>query len=147
MNHSRSRTTHIVVHRSERPVEASVEYHYYVRRDGGLLFCLPEEAKGSHARNYNGCSIGVAVEGCFCSGIKARNKTVTLEQYARLTQLLPLLMNRYSIPLPRVLRHSDLGIEGTRDASKLMPATACPGDLFPWAMLMRDLSGLSRPLA
>lgn len=127
----RKNTRRLVIHRSERPDEARTAYHFYIKRNGGMLDCLPLEDKGSHAKNFNGDSVAIAVEGCFCSGIRAKNNQVTAEQLITLHDLLLDLCGCYNLRASDIFGHSELGPGGTSDATKLVPATSCPGDLFP----------------
>lgn len=124
----RTKTTHIIIHRAEVDFE---EYNFVVRRDGSLTNLVPFTDKAAHALSFNDCSVGVAVEGCFCSGIKARNNKPTPAQQASLRNLLTCLVWWYG---PLVIKgHSELGLAGTRFPEKLLPPTSCPGDLYPLA--------------
>ncbi len=111
----------------------NVAYHYLVLPNGSVKAGRPERCQGAHARGYN-AYIGIAVVGDFSSVDNPRGEkgqTVpTPQQMRSVAQLCRKLMNKYDIPLQRVLRHSDVG------------TTRCPGDRFPFAALLRTLQGL-----
>lgn len=130
---ARKRTDYIVIHRSEMPDEAVNSYQFYVRRDGTVMVCLGEDEKSAAQIAFNSVSCAVAVEGCFTSGYKAKHNFVTRPQLDALVALLNRLQAKY--PNAQLVGHSELGPKATHDPSKLVPATSCPGDLFPWTTL------------
>ncbi|CUH95555.1 hypothetical protein P22_1626 [Propionispora sp. 2/2-37] len=77
---------------------------------------------GAHALGVNPHSIGIGVDGNF------ETKPPTAAQMNSLVKLVLELMEKYHIPLDRVVPHRDV-TEGT----------SCPGKLFPWDELMQRL--------
>ncbi len=128
----RLKTTHIVIHRAE--VWGKDEYHFVVKRDGTVDAVVPVEDRGLHALKANRYSVAIAFQGCFTSGIKAKYNTPTEAQYARGKELVAWLRGLYGDL--KLVRHSDLGLDGTRHQEKLVWETSCPGDLFDMSRLV-----------
>jgi N-acetyl-anhydromuramyl-L-alanine amidase AmpD len=128
----RPKSTHIVIHRAE--VWGTKEYHFVVLRDGTVEYCVPIDDKAEHAFKANSYGIAVAFQGCFTSGIKAKYNIPTEAQYARGKELVAWLRGLYGDL--KVVRHSDLGLDGTRYPEKLIWEQSCPGDLFDMDKLL-----------
>lgn len=122
----RNATSHIIIHRAE--VWTDKEYHFVIKRDGSVEYCVPVENKGAHALNANAYSVGIAFQGCFASALGGRYRVPTDAQYKAGKELIDWLQGLYG-PL-QVKRHSDLGTAGTRIKEKLIWEYSCPGDLF-----------------
>lgn len=111
--------------------EYHVAYHYLILPDGTVNTGRPERCQGAHAKGYNSY-LGIALVGDFSStdnpdGSKGP-KVPTAEQMHALTQLCRQLMEKYHIPLQRVMKHNDVA------------RTRCPGDRFPFATVLRELA-------
>jgi hypothetical protein len=111
--------------------EYHVAYHYLIVPDGAVKAGRPERCQGAHAKGYN-AYLGIALVGDFSStdnpdGSKGP-PVPTDAQMKALVQLCRQLMEKYQIPLQRVMRHSDVA------------RTRCPGDRFPFATLLRELA-------
>lgn len=122
----RLKTTHIVIHRAE--VWTGKEYHFVVLRDGKVEYCVPVEDKGAHAFRANAYSVGIALQGCFASALGGKYRVPTDVQYRATKELIGWLKGLYGEL--KVVRHSDLGMDGTRLKEKLVWEHSCPGDLF-----------------
>ena len=112
--------------------EYHVAYHYLVLPDGSVRAGRPERCQGAHAKGYNSY-LGIAIVGDFSStdnpnGEKGPMRP-SVEQMRAVAALGRKIMQKYDIPLQRVLRHSDVA------------STRCPGDRFPFVALLRDLQG------
>lgn len=111
--------------------EYHVAYHYLILADGTVKPGRPERCQGAHAKGYNSY-LGIAVVGDFSStdnpdGSKGP-PVPTDTQMKALTQLCRELMEKYHMPLQRIMRHNDVA------------RTRCPGDRFPFATLLRNLA-------
>jgi N-acetylmuramoyl-L-alanine amidase len=111
--------------------EYHVAYHYLILADGTVKTGRPERCQGAHAKGYNSY-VGIAVVGDFSStdnpdGSKGP-KVPTDAQMQALTQLCRQMMEKYHLPLQRIMRHNDVA------------RTRCPGDRFPFATLLRNLA-------
>jgi len=111
--------------------EYHVAYHYLILPDGTVMTGRPERCQGAHAKGYNSY-LGIALVGDFSStdnpdGSKGP-PVPTDAQMRALTKLCRELMEKYHIPLQHVMRHNDVA------------RTRCPGDRFPFAILLRDLA-------
>ena len=111
--------------------EYHVAYHYLILPDGAVKAGRPERCQGAHAKGYNSY-LGIALVGDFSSTDNPDGKKgpprPTAAQMSALTKLCRELIEKYHIPLQRVMRHRDVA------------RTRCPGDRFPFAMLLRDLA-------
>lgn len=122
----RERTTHLIlhhmagsgftaqdVHRYHREHNgwSGIAYHYYVRKDGSVYRGRPENVKGGHTKDWNGCSIGVCFEGNF------ENERMSAAQKKAGLALVEDIKGRY----PDIV----VGVH------KEFNATACPGKNFP----------------
>jgi N-acetyl-anhydromuramyl-L-alanine amidase AmpD len=90
----------------------------------------PERCEGAHAVGYNSY-LGISLVGDFSSednptGEKGPTKP-SAAQIASLLQLCRRLKTRYNIPLQHIVRHSDIS------------NTKCPGDRFPFRMILDQL--------
>lgn len=77
-----------------------IGYHYYIRKDGTIIACRPENVRGCHASGFNAHSIGICYEGgCPVSTTKNWQNigldTRTPEQKASILKLLKELRQRY----------------------------------------------------
>lgn len=122
----RPKSTHIVIHRAE--VWTPKQYHFVVLRDGKVEYCVPVEDKAEHALKANSYGLAIAFQGCFTSKLPAKYDTPTEAQYKAGKELIVWLKSLYGDL--KVVRHSDLGFDGTRHKEKLIPGYDCPGDLF-----------------
>jgi hypothetical protein len=107
-----------------------VAYHYIILANGRVQSGRPDRCEGAHAKGYNSY-LGIAIVGDFDSrdnpnGEKGPTRP-SPKQIAALVRLCQRLMLRYHIPVTRIVRHGDVA------------ATRCPGDRFPFQMLLRDL--------
>src|SRR4029079_4106296 len=90
--------------------EYHVAYHYLILPDGTVESGRPERCQGAHAKGYNSY-LGIAVVGEFSSpdnpdGSKGP-QVPTDAQMKALTRLSREIMEKYNLPLQRVLRHTD----------------------------------------
>jgi N-acetylmuramoyl-L-alanine amidase len=112
--------------------EYHVAYHYLVLPDGTVKAGRPERCQGAHAKGYNSY-LGIALVGDFSSTDNPRGnkgpQTPTAPQMQAVTALCRKLMQKYNVPLQRVMRHSDVA------------STRCPGDRFPFSTLLSALQG------
>lgn len=77
-----------------------IGYHYYIRKDGTIIACRPENVRGCHASGYNAHSIGICYEGgCPVSTTKNWQNigldTRTAAQKVSILNLLKELRKRY----------------------------------------------------
>jgi len=105
-------------------------YHYLIMPNGRVKAGRPERCEGAHAVGYNSY-LGISLVGDFSSednptGKKGPTKP-SAAQIASLLQLCRRLKQRYNIPLQHIVRHSDIS------------NTKCPGDRFPFRMIMDQL--------
>jgi lipid-binding SYLF domain-containing protein len=105
-------------------------YHYLIMPNGRVIAGRPERCEGAHAVGYNSY-LGISLVGDFSSednptGKKGPTKP-SAAQIASLLQLCRRLRQRYNIPLQHIVRHSDIS------------NTKCPGDRFPFRMIMDQL--------
>ena len=114
-----------------------VAYHYLILPDGRVQSGRPERCEGAHAQGYNSY-LGISVVGDFSSrdnpGGKKGLARPTEQQLASLVGLCRALQRRYGIPLLHIVRHTDIS------------STSCPGDRFPFALLLRRLSNQTTPV-
>lgn len=107
-----------------------IGYHYVILADGTVEPGRPEWMTGAHCRGHND-HIGICVVGNFSSSANphgaAGPKRPTPAQLEALHHLLCDLCIKYHLQPGAVRRHRDLG------------ATACPGDRFPYAAVIRRL--------
>ena len=78
-----------------------IGYHYYIRRDGSIHACRPENVRGCHVSGHNGNTIGVCYEGgCDVSTNPSWARTAidtrTAAQKTSLLRLLKELKGRYT---------------------------------------------------
>jgi len=85
-------------------------YHFYIRGDGEVSWCLPLEEEGGHTLGHNGHTLGVAVAGTYTG-----EQEPSALQLLRLTQLMRGLQEH--VPTAR-------DIKGHREITL---RTACPG--------------------
>ncbi|GAK00900.1 N-acetylmuramoyl-L-alanine amidase [Geomicrobium sp. JCM 19055] len=112
-----------------------IGYNYYTHK-GGKHY----EGRGSHhgahaGGDYNGRSIGACLEGNYDQENVDENDLVAF------AGLIRHLMDRYNVPVEKVIRHSDCtGSTGN---------TNCPGTNFPWSRfknLLRHSNATDNPL-
>lgn len=107
-----------------------VAYHYLILPDGAIKAGRPERCQGAHTRGYNSY-LGIALVGDFSTQDNPQGKKGQLmpteAQMRSLLELTRQLRQRYSIPLHRILRHSDIS------------STYCPGDRFLFRRFLADL--------
>lgn len=130
----RKSTTRIIIHHSaSADVSAAtihrwhldkgwsgIGYHYVIRKNGSIERGRPEESRGAHATSANSDSIGICLTGNF------NEEKPSQDQLNALLWLIKDLRKRYKKMLS-VIGHKDV------------MATACPGNLFPWAELKKGL--------
>ena len=113
-----------------------IGYHFVVGNgqsmaDGEVrsTFRWKQQLAGAHAgkREHNEQGIGVCLIGDFDQAAP------TTRQVASLTALVKTLAARYSIPRERIYRHLDF------------QATLCPGRMFPWDQVRREVAASSGP--
>ena len=101
-----------------------VAYQYFILPNGRIDPGRPENCQGAHAREYN-AYLGISLAGDFSSadnphGRKGLQRPTAAQMHA-VEDLSRKIMERYHIPIERVLRHSDVS------------KTHCPGDRFPFS--------------
>lgn len=131
---NRTVTNKIVVHHSASPANTTMEqvdqwhrnqgfsmigYHYFIEADGEVRTGRPDWAIGAHALSANKDGLGVCLAGNF------EEAPPTAIQIISLVGLIAELRRLYgNIP---VVRHCDVD------------ATACPGALFPYELVLERL--------
>lgn len=94
-------------------------YHRVIYPDGSDHELRPERAQGAHVQGLNGESLGVC-----CTG-NGDLEDFTLAQKGSLAVLLATWMERYQVPIGRVIGHREAyAIPGVPDTGK-----TCPGRL------------------
>ncbi|WP_411168014.1 peptidoglycan recognition family protein [Clostridium sp. MB05] len=88
-----------------------IGYNYYIRKDGRIYSCRPENAEGAHTKGENNTSIGICLEGNF------------EEEHPNEEQLESL----YKLSVYISLKYDIYKILGHKDVYK----TLCPGKEFP----------------
>ena len=111
--------------------EYHIAYHYLILADGTVQQGRPERCEGAHAPGYNSY-LGISVVGDFSSkdnpkGAKGPVKP-SPQQIKSIVELCRRLRELYNIPLQHILRHSDVA------------PTKCPGDRFPFRMVLTQVS-------
>jgi N-acetylmuramoyl-L-alanine amidase len=109
---------------------ARVSAHYMIDEDGAVFAMVPETRRAWHAgvsywagaRNINARSIGIELVN---PGHEFGYRTFGEAQIAALIALCQDILKRHSIPLWRILGHSDVAPARKDD----------PGELFPWQKL------------
>lgn len=109
---------------------AQVSYHWHVKRTGDVTLFVPEDMRAWHAgvsrwgdqTDLNHTSIGIG----FSNRVDGK-EFYTDAQYESGGLLLRQVMDRYSIPLDRVLPHSIVSPGRRTD----------PGHLFNWGALFK----------
>jgi N-acetylmuramoyl-L-alanine amidase len=105
-----------------------IGYHYIIRGDGVIEAGRPEWMWGSHTRGHND-QLGICLIGDFSSGDNPSGKKGPLRpskaQLDSLNKLLCRLSAKYGFEASDVHRHRDYA------------NTACPGDRFPFAQVVR----------
>ena len=109
--------------------EFEVSAHYLIHRDGRLYQLVDEDQRAWHAGagSWGGCgdinsrSIGIEIDNDGCSPFSE-------PQLSTLDQLLPEIMQRWSIPREGIIGHSDMAPDRKAD----------PGRRFPWERLARQ---------
>jgi hypothetical protein len=100
---------------------AGVGYNEYIRKDGTVYICRGDNI-GAQCAGYNSCSYGIALEGDY-----SMNGNVPAEQYMALVKRIKYNLGRF----PKncvVVPH------------RVLVDTECPGDAFPFAKLLEDVS-------
>lgn len=123
------------IHRHEHPDWATlyqgktyyIGYHYVILTDGTIEQGRPEGCPGAHARTHNDW-IGICLIGGFQSNNHWWPEQPTQPQMRSLIGLCERLMSKYHIPPSLVKRHRDIN------------DTWCPGDRFPYAKIIAQLS-------
>lgn len=110
---------------------AGIGYHYYIDREGEVFDGRPVDSVGAHAadetHNYNPVSVGVCFDGDF------NKQKITDRQLNASVMLISLLSLAYGdIPL--------------RKHESLIPGRCCPGSLFPFDRLVREVEACKRQL-
>ncbi len=82
-----------------------VGYHFIIRRDGTVETGRPQNAVGSHARNYNSNGVGVCLVGGVDNNMKPE-ANFTDAQWASLETIVKKLQADY--PNARICGHTDL---------------------------------------
>lgn len=109
--------------------EHEVSAHYLIHRDGRVFQLVDEDMRAWHAGagtwrgmdDINSRSIGIEIDN---DGVSPFSEP----QLAQLEKLLPLIMERWSIPIEGVIGHSDMAPDRKSD----------PGRRFPWSRLARQ---------
>ena len=116
--------------------EANVSAHYVIAENGEIFSLVAEEYRAWHAgesfwkgaTDINDRSIGIETVN---TGHELGYKVFPEAQMAAVEYMLREIINRYQIPLNRVVGHSDIAPTRKRD----------PGELFDWQRLAKQ--GLS----
>ncbi len=117
--------------------DANVSAHYLVHEDGAVMRLVEEHRRAWHAgiscwqgqERLNDRSIGIEIVN---PGHEWGYRPFTEAQYRALEQLVPIIMNRWTIEPSRVLGHSDIAPDRKED----------PGELFDWKRLSNVGIGL-----
>lgn len=131
----RKKTTHIVLHHSaSKEAYASlvhqwhigrgwsgIGYHFIVRKNGTIERGRPIDTVGAHCSNHNSYTIGICFEGNF------QEEQMSNIQIQAGRELIAYVQALYGGNL-KVVRHRDL------------MATACPGDNFPFDLMLSDVN-------
>ncbi len=113
--------------------ESKVSSHYLIGENGGILQLVHEKHRAWHAGesfwagegDINACSIGIEIQNLGHDfGLPAYPEI----QMQAVIRLCLDIVSRHSIPLERVLGHSDVAPQRKRD----------PGEHFDWARLYRS---------
>lgn len=110
---------------------AGIGYHYYIDRNGEIFGGRPVDTVGAHtadkSHDYNPVSVGVCFDGDF------NKQEMTDKQLNASVMLISLLSLAYGdIPL--------------RKHGSLIPGRSCPGSLFPFDRLVRDVDACKQQL-
>jgi N-acetyl-anhydromuramyl-L-alanine amidase AmpD len=107
------------------------DYHFLIGHTGKVFRGQPLEQPAWHATNYevNLHSIGI----CFLGNFQYMQ--MPKEQFNSGKELIKELMEKYNIPLRKVLRHKDVISDITHRAN----STLCPGKNFPYIPMLDAL--------
>jgi N-acetyl-anhydromuramyl-L-alanine amidase AmpD len=97
-------------------------YHYFINKNGEIYQGRPDNAIGSHAKNYNSTSIGICFQGDF------EKEIPTQTQIDAGLELIEYLKNKYNIK--KIKGHGEL------------MSTSCPGKLFPMEQFIGEKENL-----
>jgi len=109
---------------------SEVSAHYFAFEDGRIVQLVEESRRAWHAgvalwageADINSCSIGIEIAN---PGHEFGYPNFPVRQIAAVTALCRSIFTRYTIPLVRVLAHSDVAPSRKQD----------PGEKFPWRTL------------
>ena len=115
-----------------------IAYHYVIRADGKVEPGRPEAAPGAHTKGHNDY-LGICLVGNFSSSEnpdgRMKPDRPTQMQMEALVMLLRDIMDRYDLDVKDIYRHSDFA------------QTSCPGDRFPFSLLLSKLAKPGMPIA
>ncbi|MBN1845115.1 MAG: N-acetylmuramoyl-L-alanine amidase [Sedimentisphaerales bacterium] len=111
---------HFVVNNGHGAADGKVEVGFRWRRQMQGAHCRPRSCTDNY---WNEHTIGICLVGNF------EHHAPSAAQYESLVRLIRFLQQRYNIPADKILGHGD--VPGAQ--------TACPGRLFSWAQLRRQL--------
>ena len=87
----------------------NIGYHYLIAPNGDIYEGRPDNVSGAHVKHKNTGNIGINV---WCN---SNVEHITREQFNSLSDIIKMLMDKYSIVIDEVYGHKDLG------------NTSCPG--------------------
>ena len=100
---------------------SGIGYHYVVRRNGNVEDGRPIEKAGAHVKGMNTPSIGVALVGGVASDGKTSEDNFTPEQMTAASKLALALMEKYDVPLAKVMGHKEVIEQITHGSPKDCP--------------------------
>ncbi len=116
---------------------SKVSCHYYIKRNGQIIFMVPETYIAWHAgrsnwnknSNLNKYSIGIEISN---KGHQFGYENFSKLQISSIIHLSRYLIKKYKIKKKNVLGHSDIAFDRKKD----------PGEKFPWELLSRKGVGI-----
>ncbi len=116
---------------------SKVSCHYYIKRNGQIIFMVPETYIAWHAgrsnwnknSNLNKYSIGIEISN---KGHQFGYENFSKLQISSIIHLSRYLIKKYKIKKKNVLGHSDISFDRKKD----------PGEKFPWEFLAKKGVGI-----
>ena len=109
---------------------SGIGYHYFIESNGNVRTGRPDWAVGAHAIGANNDSMGICLAGNF------EQAPPTEEQITALAAKIKDIRKLYG----------DIPYQGHKDVDPKEHPTACPGRLFPWDELKKELSEEAAPM-
>lgn len=100
-----------------------IGYHKVIRRNGQIESGRPETVIGAHTLGLNACSLGVCLSG------HGDLQPMTHEQETALLELLAQWVQKYQVPIDRVIGHREVNrlVEKGLLAGVYRTSKTCPG--------------------